>query len=92
MHVTLDESLIVFGKELSMLFFVYIVITQSGLEPDKAKFFNEIISQILNQIAPPASKLCCISLTSKMMKKVKNVFDSFEAPGPHCVPLVASRR
>ena len=57
-----------------MLFFVYLVIAQSGLEPDNAKFFNEIISQILNQIAPPASKLCCISLTSKMMKKVKNVF------------------
>ena len=44
-----------------MLFFVYLVIAQSGLEPDNAKFFNEIISQILNQIAPPASKLCCIS-------------------------------
>lgn len=44
-----------------MLFFVYLVIGQSGLEPDNAKFFNEIISQILNQIAPPASKLCCIS-------------------------------
>ena len=75
-----------------MLFFVYLVIAQSGLEPDNAKFFNEIISQILNQIAPPASKLCYICLTSKMMKKVKNVFDSFEAPGAHFVPLVVPRR